>query len=85
MQHASKLATRQDFDRKEGMSLEAEELDRWNNTVIMLFSEGENTVTAVRKTWLDNIKKLRIASAHSICAFHKTRTMEGDYFPKQLY
>jgi len=30
------------------MSLEAEELDRWNNTVIMLFSEGENTVTAVR-------------------------------------
>jgi hypothetical protein len=51
----------------------------------MLFSEGENTVTAVRKTWLDNIKKLRIASAHSICAFHKTRTMEGDYFPKQLY
>jgi len=50
MQHASKFATRQDSDRKEGMSLEAEELDRWNNTVIMPFSEGENTVTAVRTT-----------------------------------
>ena len=78
MQHASKLAAHQDFERKEGMSLEAEELDRWNNTVIMLFSEGENTVTAVRTTWLDNIKKLRIVSAHSICAFHNTRTMDGD-------
>lgn len=50
MLHASKLATHQDFDRKEDMFSEAEELDRWNNTVIMLFSEGENTVTAVRTT-----------------------------------
>jgi hypothetical protein len=47
MQHATKLATHQDFDRKEGMSSEAEKLDTWNNTVIMLFSEGENTVTVV--------------------------------------
>ena len=67
------------------MSSAAEELDRWNNTVIMLFSEGENTVTAVRTTWLDNIKKLRIVSTHSICAFHKTRTIDGGYFPKQFF
>jgi hypothetical protein len=51
----------------------------------MLFSEGENTVIAVRTTLLGNIKKLRIVSAHNICAFHKTRTMDDDYFPKQLY
>ena len=50
MQHASKLATHQDFYRKVGISLEAEELDRWNNTVIMMFSEVEYTVTAVRTT-----------------------------------